>query len=136
MPKGYRRPIAKNTPPVTLQIRWDYSPRKVWLDNFDEYVKAIMEGLQKICELYAPEIEKWMKENASWSDRTSNARQGLYAEVYELVDMMGYGVMFDHKMEYGFWLEFANQGRFGIIAPALDRFGSQMFKDVKKLFRG
>jgi hypothetical protein len=36
-------------------------------------------------------------------------------------------------MDYGTFLELANQGRFAIITPALDVFGPQIWNDAKAL---
>jgi hypothetical protein len=72
-----------------------------------------------------------MKENAPWTDRTSNARQTLWAEVFAMSDVVV--LAFGHGMDYGTFLELANQGRFAIITPALDVFGPQIWNDAKAL---
>ena len=63
-----------------------------------------------LSEQYAARMEAYAKANKRWQDRTGNARQGLF----------GYSIMRDqspitrvaHTVDYGVYLELANQGRF------------------------
>jgi hypothetical protein len=112
---------------------WNTRPEKLFVTNFQGYIEDIEAALYALMLSYAPRIEAWMKENAAWTDRTGNARQSLWAEAAELVS--GAYVAFDHGVAYGFWLEYANQGRYQIIAPALDKFSAEIWADVQRLFK-
>lgn len=77
-----------------------------------------------------------MKENAPWTDRTGDARRGLMAYVEEDESPYAIGVIrltYSDDIDYGVWLEFAYQGRWGIIAPALDYWGPRVQRSLQGL---
>ena len=110
---------------------WETDPKAVFPAFFDDYVTRLVSVVQLLLQSYAPSIETWMKANAPWTDRTANARQSLYANVELLLD--GGVLIFDHGVTYGVFLEYANQGRFAIIAPALDHFAPLIWADIQRL---
>lgn len=118
---------------MSLSIGWDRRPEDVFVEGYRNYWNTIVKAIQALCQSYAARIEAWMKENAVWMDRTGNARQSLYAAVDELVNgaviTLGYGV------DYSVFLELANQGRFSILLPALDKFAAELWEDIQALFR-
>jgi hypothetical protein len=88
--------------------------------------------VRAIADRWAPEIQNWMKENAPWTDRTGNARQGLYTEVQDVANVM-VSIILSHGVDYGLFLEVSNQGRYAIINPAIDHFGPKVWADVKRI---
>jgi hypothetical protein len=72
-----------------------------------------------------------MKQNAVWTDRTSNARQTLWAEAFDFSDVVV--LAFGHGVSYGTFLELANQGRYAIITPAIDYFAPKIWQDAQRL---
>ena len=77
--------------------------------------------------------ETWMKQNAPWTDRTGNARQGLHA-VPERERLRHYTLILAHAVSYGIWLEVRNSGKYEIIQPALIRRGQAVMLDMSRLF--
>lgn len=125
-----------------MSFSWSVTPTQAWGGLANAYVLAIRRGVRAIAERYAPEIEAHMKANATWTDRTGNARQTLTAVVEELgLDMLA--VILAHGMIYGSYLEgytpegreTMQGGRFAIIAPTLDEFGPRIWADVQALLR-
>lgn len=79
----------------------------------DAIPEAVLTGANRL----ATDAEALMKRNASWKDRTGNARKGLYAIVgrdgtFVFVEL-GHG----KGIHYGIWLENRWNGRFAIIMP-------------------
>lgn len=73
-----------------------------------------------------------MKSNASWTDRTGNARQSLNAEVEDMaMDMVE--IVLSHGVEYGIYLELSHGGAYAIIAPAVDVFAPRIWADVRAM---
>lgn len=60
--------------------------------------------------------EQWMKTNAPWTDRTTDARTGLAADVEQEGD--AWRVVLHGGVDYQFWLETRWNGRFAVIGPA------------------
>lgn len=98
------------------------------------YTQAIRNGVRAIADRYAPEIEAYMKSNASWIDRTGNARATLRAEVEDMTfDMVS--ILLSDGMDYFVFLELGFAGRYQIIAPSVDIFGPRIWNDVRALLR-
>lgn len=114
-----------------IEFVWIIEPEVAFPELLDWYADVVYQGLVALAHRYAAEIEAWMKANAPWTDRTGNLRRSLYAEVLELAQEIVLG--FDYGLDYGVYLEFSNQGRFAVIAPALDHFGPRIWADVQAL---
>lgn len=115
-----------------MPLIWDGEPVDVFTRGFARYDATIQRALRGICDVFVPLIEAWMKQNAPWVDRTSNARQGLYAMADDLV--MGAYVAFGHGVDYGTWLEVKRSGYWGILLKAYDHFAPLIWAAVEKLF--
>ena len=76
--------------------------------------------------------EVYMKNNASWTDRTGNARQGLYTEVNEIVN--GAEMRLSHGVWYGIFLELAHQSDYAIVLPAYEYFGAELMRVLLEMF--
>jgi hypothetical protein len=111
---------------------WTEDPKEVFTKGFVQYVAGIEKQIDQLVQQYAPQIENWMKENAPWTDRTGHARQSLRAEIeYDVNELAIY--MYYNEVDYDVFLEYANTGRFSILAPAMDYWSPILFKEFKKL---
>jgi hypothetical protein len=59
--------------------------------------------------------ESKMRTDASWTDRTGNARAGLRARKVGGGDE--FTLVLFHTMDYGYWLEVAHDGKYAVIGP-------------------
>ena len=128
-----------------MGIVWQVTPDQAFTELVDAYENEIHDAIKQIADRYAPDIEAWMKSNAPWTDRTSNARQSLKAEVLEdfafnlVTIFLSYGATIGSselgELDYGIFLELSNGGRYAIISPALDEFGPKIWADVQRLFK-
>lgn len=118
---------------MTTVVWTNGTPEQVFLANYDAYIEDLYATLEALLQSYAPRIEAWMKQNAVWTDRTGNARQGLLTDVEVVIGEALY-LYAAHKMDYGAYLELNHQGRFAIIVPALEHFAPLIWRDVKALF--
>lgn len=60
-------------------------------------------GMYALCSLFANNLENEAKKNASWTDRTSHARQSLHSGLG--VSSNEYTIYLSHGVEYGGILE-------------------------------
>jgi hypothetical protein len=115
-----------------ITAQWEVSPSTAFTGMYDEWVVWVFNAVRTIMTAYIPEAENWMKSTAPWQDRTGNLRASLYAVVedqpYTIVELV-----FDYGLDYGVYLEFKNQGRFAIIAPALDYHYPRIMADIQRL---
>ena len=88
-------------------------------------------AIAKVVERQAPKAEAWMRVNASWTDRTGNARSSLRAIPIQEGDT--------HNLEliggvpYQIYLETKNSGRYAIIQPAMLHFGRILMTQLQGL---
>jgi hypothetical protein len=111
---------------------WQVRPDRAWGALAANYRAAIERGIVGIANRWAPEIENYMKANAPWTDRTGNARQGLYTAVNHAVGSM-VEIILSHGVDYGYWLEVKNGGAYAVVNPALDYFGPRIWADVRRM---
>lgn len=116
-----------------MGVTWDNPPSTAVPQMVNNYHSISHRALFILAVSYAPRIEAWMKQNALWTDRTGNARQTLWAEAFDFIDVIV--LAFGHGASYGTFLELANQGRYAIITPALDYFGPKIWQDAKELIK-
>lgn len=112
-------------------FKWTVRPEKAFADLYDDYAKRIIIGIERLARAYTAEIERYMKQSATWQDRTGNLRASLYSDVERALTEIV--LFFDYGLDYGYWLEYSGQGKYAIIAPTLDVFGARFWNDVKRL---
>lgn len=80
---------------------------------------------------------KEMKTKAPWTDRTTNARNGLNSKVdhhgESAIGFAQHDITFAHGMDYGIWLEVAHSGQYQIIMPTVLAVGQQVMKALQDL---
>lgn len=64
-------------------------------------------------------MEMWAQYNAKWTDRTGNARQTLTGRSY-WADANVIVAEMTHGVEYGIWLELANNRKYAILEDAIE----------------
>lgn len=110
---------------------WVVTPTQAFGDLSIAYGQSIHRAVRQLALAYAPVIENWMKENATWTDRTGNARQTLSASVWENVAHTMIAIILSHGVHYGLFLEVKNSGKYAIVNPAIDYWGPKIWNDVR-----
>jgi hypothetical protein len=86
---------------------------------------------------YAQKMQQYAKEeeNATWKDRTGDARDGLRGDVFYHpgVDM---GITLAHTVEYGVYLETANNAKYAVLKPTVEHFMPDVKADLLREFGG
>lgn len=76
----------------------------------------------------AMDVEDAARYNAPWHDITGDARAGLS------VDLGSEGntivLTLSHAVDYGYWLETIQSGRYAIIMPTLEQYASEIMNSV------
>lgn len=84
-------------------------------------------------EYQAPKSEARMKTTASWTDRTTNARSGLFTKPTHEGDH--HELLLSHLVAYGIWLELAFSGKYAVVTPEIIRAGEDIKRLLSKLLR-
>lgn len=110
----------------TIQLeKLDYNLR-----NFDARARA---AINKSMIYQAGRSEEYMRTNAKWTDRTTNARNGLFATSIR-ENENSWTLILSHGVSYGIWLEVTNSGRYAIVRPAWLLAGKQTMKLLSRIF--
>lgn len=119
--------------------RSKYEPKKL-----DQRLNRAIFGVAKYWD---GRIESHMKHNAPWKDRTTNARNGLFAEAAKLRKGV-YAIILAHSVLYGIYLELGHHHEvvtkaggvsiwdvkpYPIILPTLDLYGPKVVRTLNKI---
>lgn len=103
------------------------------IQRMREYEKKVLEAVRNVADYFAPIIEQYAKDNASWVDQTANARQSLHA----WTEILAEGVValyLGHGVSYGVFLELSFQARYSIIMPTLEAHYPKIEQMLKGIF--
>lgn len=79
-------------------------------------------ALRMYAETGALQLQNFARENRKWTDRTGHARQRMTGSVGKMHN--GYRITLAHGVDYGVWLELANEKRYSIIPQAIEYVGT------------
>lgn len=99
--------------------------------NIREVPEKIQAVVTKTTDYYGVRGENTMRKDAPWTDRTTNARNGLHVVVEH--SKLRHTLTFAHGMPYGIWLETRWAGRYAIIMPSVLKEGHNMMRSFRKI---
>lgn len=105
-----------------------------WTGNMSGNIKTL--GLRNkaamvaTAKYVAPQIQADMREKATWTDRTGNARNGLFAEVQTGTNRVA--IVLYHSVPYGIWLETRWSGKYAIINPSIQIWAPRFYALLAK----
>jgi hypothetical protein len=112
------------------KTRVDIDVREI-IDRVQVMRDDIERGATAVCQKLAADGQSYMRTNAPWTDRTSNARNGLFGKAVTKDDE--YAIVYYHTMPYGIWLEVRFNGKYAIILPTLQQFGPRAMSLLSKI---
>ena len=102
--------------------------------NLKDWSMRMLAATIALARGWAGKLESSAKENASWIDRTGNAREGLFGSTAVVGDEVM--IRLGHSMDYGVFLELANDGKYAILKPTIDAAAAEIFASYRKLWEG
>ena len=81
----------------------------------------------------AKKFENYAKQNRPWTDRTGQARQRLTGWVEMFSDKIR--IHIGHGVDYGIYLELANQRRFAILQKTVNAMSPEILEGFSELTR-
>ena len=110
-----------------MSIKWS-GDLTAKINQFGPHVKRAMVAAANYT---APQIEAYMKANASWTDRTGAARNGLGARVESNTNSVA--IVLFHSVPYGVWLEVRWGGKYAIIPAGMAMGGPVLAQTIARL---
>lgn len=112
-----------------MAIEWNDKVLARKLATMPERVDRYLSG---VVRYHRPSTEAMAKRNAPWTDRTSNARNGLFANAV-IEPKKRYAIVLAHSVPYGIWLEVRFSGRYAVILPTVNRKSSAVMRTVTRV---
>src|SRR5258708_3292466 len=124
-------------------FQWVISPSQELIPNLEKYGQRALVMLQAVADRWGQSVQNEARQNATWEDRTGNARGGLFFAVdgFGLEPLMGEVtpeassemsdvtiesgdkdtliITLAHTVYYGKFLELSNGGRYAIIMSTI-----------------
>lgn len=95
---------------------------KIWKER-------TLPALQALAEKTVLEAVQYAKANRPWDDQTTNAKNFLNGDTLE----PGYvGFFVAHGVQYGVYLELANDRKYEILTPTIEVWGNKYLMDVRR----
>lgn len=97
--------------------------------NLKRLLPRVDAAVDLVFDRYEVEAETFARTNAPWTDRTGNARNGLFAK-HDKEPMVVHELTIYGTMPYTFWLEVRWSGRYAIIGPTLFHIAPLLASDL------
>jgi hypothetical protein len=118
-----------------MDFQWIETPEKM-IENIEKYGARAYSALDALAAEIAVRLQNYSRANASWQDRTGNARSGLFAVSEKAAgDLVTIYLSHGHSIDYGKWLELANAGKYAIIMPAIETIIPEAKRMLDEIFR-
>lgn len=117
-------------------IRWIRPPDQL-AAAIEQYGDRVLVAVTAVAGRIATLMQNDAKANAIWTDRTANARTGLFGTAERDVAQKMVVIYLSHAVDidYGKWLELANGGRYAIIMQTIEAHLPELKAELDGLFR-
>lgn len=99
------------------------------IESLEERFRA---AVHMEAETISKEMESYAKVNRKWTDRSSLAKDNLRSVVSKPSENL-IRITLSHGVDYGIWLELANEQKYAIIKPTLEKYDAELMESVRGL---
>ncbi|GIV73541.1 hypothetical protein [Caldilinea sp.] len=123
-------------PAVRTGIRW-VRPPDTLARAVERYGDRVLTAVQVVAERMATVLQNDARANAPWTDRTGNARSGLFGTSERDLARRLVVIYLSHgpDIDYGKWLELAHGGRYSIVMKTIEAHLPELKADLDAIFR-
>ena len=88
----------------------------------DRYGDQVLTAVTAVAQYIATQMQNAAKQNAPWTDRTGNARSGIFGTAERDVAQRIVTIYLSHgaTLDYGQYLELSNGGRYAVIMRTIE----------------
>lgn len=114
---------------MAKNIKWDdeIGPKLVKAEP------RLVAFLYASCAYHARRGQTFARKNAKWTDRTSNARNGLFGKPFK-DGRKKFGLVIFGTVTYQPWLEIRFSGRYAIIGPTIRHEAPELMQTVSTAY--
>jgi len=116
-------------------VRWE-TPPSALAQAVERYGDRVLTAVSAVAQRVATEMQNQAKADAGWTDRTGNARTGLFGTSeadfarHVVTIYLSHGAVID----YGLWLELANSGRYAVIMRTMEAHYQDLMDMLREVF--
>lgn len=105
------------------------------MSNLKDFPRKLKAALALDAQNISADMEEWAKANTPWTDQTGMARKYLQSHIsWNNTDTLL--VTLSHHVEYGVYLELANECKYAILEKALREYAPQFMEGWKEIIGG
>lgn len=119
--------------PKTAGFQWKVPPR-ILARNIGDFGVTLKRAILVVADKNGQAMQNYARKNAPWTDRTGNARAGLFYVIEEKRDSVV--IYLSHSVDYGVWLEIGHSGRLEVVWPTILLALSRIQADLKEVLAG
>lgn len=112
------------------KVKIDFNDSRL-RNNLRDFDDNYRRNIRSVVDYEAAYATGWMKEHAPWTDDTGAARSGLTATPLHARTFSE--ILLAYSVNYGIWLEVANDRKYAIITPAIRIIGNKLMHDLQHL---
>lgn len=123
-------------PQQTSGIRWQRSPSDL-ATAVERYGERVLQAVAAVAQYTATAMQNDAKANAVWTDRTGNARTGIFgtSEADFAAKVVTIYLSHGATIDYGVYLELANSGRYAVIMRTMQAHYEPLMAQLRNLLR-
>ena len=117
-------------------VRWE-TPPSALAQAVERYGDRVLTAVAAVAQYAATQMQNQAKADATWTDRTGNARTGLFGTSeadfarHVVTIYLSHGAV----ISYGVWLELANSGNYAVIMRTMEAHYGDLMSMLNEIFR-
>ena len=117
-------------------VRWE-TPPSALAQAVERYGDRVLTAVAAVAQYAATQMQNDAKANAPWTDRTGNARTGLFgtSEADFARKVVTIYLSQGTAIDYGIWLELANSGRYAVVMRTMEAHYQDLMDMLKEIFQ-
>ena len=122
-------------PQAKAGIRWSTPPSEL-ATAVERYGDRVLVAVAAVAQRVATEMQNQAKADAPWTDRTGNARTGIFgtSEADFAAHVVTIYLSHGATIDYGIWLELAHSGTYGVIMRTMESHYDSLMDLLREVF--
>ena len=122
-------------PQAKAGIRWTTPPSEL-ATAVERYGDRVLVAVAAVAQRVATEMQNQAKADAPWTDRTGNARTGIFGTSEADFAARVVTIYLSHgaTIDYGIWLELAHSGTYGVIMRTMESHYDSLMDLLREVF--
>jgi len=116
-------------------IRWTTPPSEL-AAAVERYGDRVLQAVAAVAQYVATQMQNQAQADAPWTDRTGNARTGIFgtSEADFAAHVVTIYLSHGATIDYGIWLELANSGSYAVIMRTMEAHYETLMQMLREVF--